>query len=114
MHSTVFQVVGIGENMRCHSDRGLVRSSICLVCFSSWVDNCIIIVSDRVLASLASSSWDNNTFSRLGFGLELVWVRYESSARRIISALVMFMSLAFAVALSLISAFNRIVNWMSL
>ena len=93
---------------------GLVSSSSCKCCLSICLLSCIIMVSDRVLASLASSSWDNNTFSRSGFGLEPVWVRYESSARRIISALVMSMSLAFAVALSLISAFNRIVNWMSL
>jgi len=25
----------MGEKIRCHSDRGLVRSSICLVCLES-------------------------------------------------------------------------------
>ena len=83
--------------MRCHSDRGLVRSSICLVCFSSWVDNCMMIVSDRVrdslkassalfLASLAASSWISNLFVSAESVFGLVESKNALSALRITSA----------------------------
>jgi len=111
--------------MRCHSDRGLVRSSICLVCFSNWVDSCMIMVSDRVrdslkassdlfLASLAASSWVSNLFSSFESKFGLVWTQNVSKALRITSALEIPSDFALSVAFWFSSSLSLIVNWENL
>ena len=111
--------------MRCHSDRGLVRSSICLVCFSNWVDSCMMIVSDRVrdslkassalfLASLAVSSWVSNLFSSSESKFGLVWTQNVSKALRITSALETPSESALSVAFWFSSSLSLIVNWENL
>jgi len=108
--------------MRCHSDRGLVRSSICLVCFSNWVDSCMMIVSDRVrdslkassalfLASLAASSWVSNLFSSAESIFGLVESQNASKALRITSALETPSESALSVAFWLSTSLSLIVNW---
>lgn len=111
--------------MRCHNDRGLVRSSICLVCFSNWVDNCMMIVSDRVrdslkassalfLASLAASSWVSNLSVSVESVFGLVWMQNALKALRIISARETPSESALSVAFWLSCSLIRIVNWENL
>ena len=111
--------------MRCHNDLGLVRSSICLVCFSSWVDSCIIMVSDRVrdslkassalfLASLAASSWISNLFASVESKFGLVWTQNALNALRITSARETPSESALSVAFWLSCSLIRIVNWENL
>ena len=87
----------MGENRRCQSDLGRVKSSICLVCPSNWVVSCIIIVSDRLRdslnaasallrASLAASSWISSLFVSAESVFGLVWLQYALKALRITSA----------------------------
>jgi len=111
--------------MRCHSDRGLVKSSICLFCFSNWVDSCMMIVSDRVrallkassalfLASLAASSWDSSRLSSVESKFGLVWTQNVSRALRITSALEIPSESALSVAFWFSSSLSLIVNWENL
>ena len=87
----------MGENRRCHSDRGRVKSSICFVCPSSWVVSCMMIVSLRLRdslnassallrASLAASSWISNLFVSAESVFGLVESKNALSALRITSA----------------------------
>ena len=115
----------MGENRRCHNDRGLVRSSICLVCPSSWVVSCMMIVSLRLrdslnassalfLASLAASSWISNLFVSAESVFGLVESKNALSALRITSARDTPSESAFSVAFWLSCSLIRIVNWENL
>ena len=115
----------MGENRRCHSDRGRVKSSICLVCFSNWVDNCMMIVSDRVRdslkassallrASLAVSSWVSNLSASVESKFGLVWTQNALKALRITSARETPSESALSVAFWLSCSLIRIVNWENL
>ena len=115
----------MGENRRCHNDLGRVKSSICLVCPSSWVVSCIIMVSDRVrdslkassalfLASLAASSWISNLFVSAESVFGLVESKNALSALRITSARDTPSESALSVAFWLSCSLIRIVNWENL
>ena len=115
----------MGENRRCHNDLGRVKSSICLVCPSSWVVSCIIIVSDRLRdslnassallrASLAASSWIRSLFVSAESVFGLVESKNALSALRITSARDTPSESALSVAFWLSCSLIRIVNWENL
>ena len=111
--------------MRCHNDLGRVKSSICLVCPSSWVVSCIIMVSLRLrdslkassalfLDSLAASSWISNLFVSAESVFGLVWLQNALKALRITSARDTPSESALSVAFWLSCSLIRIVNWENL
>ena len=115
----------MGANRRCHNDRGRVRSSICLVCPSSWVVSCIIMVSLRLRdslnassallrASLAASSWISNLFVSAESVFGLVWLQNALRALRMTSARDTPSESALSVAFWLSCSLIRIVNWENL